>query len=139
MSAPTPHPAQPRTSGELRKFGLQLAAIFVVFGAVSYFVSHHQNRAYGFWGASGALVLAALAVPSALAPLERFLIWLGEQIGKVTTPIVLGAFYYLFVTPFGVVRRLMSGDSLNRKMGTADSAWIKRDDRPDAESYRQQF
>ncbi len=49
-------------------------------------------------------------------------------------------FYYLFVTPFGWVRRTMSGDSLNRRMRDgAESNWIKRTDRPDADSYRQQF
>ena len=132
-------PAPPRTPAELRKFGLQLGAIFVVFGAVSRWLSHHPERAQIFWGVAVLLALLALVVPAALGPLERFLIKLGERIGKVTTPLVLGSFYYLVVTPFGRMRQLVSGDPLNRKMGVGGSAWIKRTDRPDAESYRQQF
>ena len=139
MSAPSTTPAPQRTPAELRKFGLQLAAIFVVFGAVSRWVSHHPERAQIFWGLAALLAVLAVVVPAALGPLERFLIKLGERIGKVTTPLVLGAFYYLVVTPFGRMRQLFSGDPLNRALGTGASAWIKRTDRPDAASYRQQF
>lgn len=141
MSAPSaPVPAPPRTPAELRKFGLQLAAIFVVFGLLSWFVSHHESRAKIFWGLSGLLIVLGLAAPRALAPLERGMIKLGEAIGKVTTPVILGMFYYLIVTPFGWVRRATSGDSLNRRMRDGEkSNWIKRTDKPDHESYRQQF
>ena len=36
------------------------------------------------------------------------MIKLGERIGRVTTPVILGMFYYLVVTPFGWVRRATS-------------------------------
>ena len=140
MSAPQPTAAAPRTPAELRKFGLQLAAIFVVFGAVSRWVSHHPGRAQILWGAAGVLAVLGVVAPVALRPLERGLVELGERIGRVTTPIVLGAFYYLVVTPSGWARRMVSGDPLNRTMGERGvSAWIKRTERPTAESYRQQF
>jgi Saxitoxin biosynthesis operon protein SxtJ len=140
MSAPSPTVAPARTPAELRKFGLQLAAIFVVFGLVSWFVSHHPGRAQIFWALAAALAGFSVALPSTLGPLERVLIKLGERIGRVTTPIVLGSFYYLVLTPSGWLRRMLAGDPLNRSLGDrGKSAWIKRSDRPTAESYRQQF
>lgn len=140
MSAPSSEPPAPKTPAELRRFGLQLAAIFLFFTAITAWRAHHPERVPLFGGIAGVVGLMALVAPAALGPLERFMVKLGERIGRVTTPIVLGGFYYLFLTPFGWMRRIFSGDPLNRRLGEpVGSHWIKRTDHTNAESFRQQF
>jgi hypothetical protein len=48
---------------------------------------------------------------------------LAEALGFVTTRVILGVIYFLFVTPIGFVRRLSGGDPLGRRARRAESYW----------------
>ena len=66
---------------------------------------------------SGALYPRSLVVPNRL--------WMGmaEAMGFVTTRLILGVVFFLFMTPVGLVRRLFGGDPLSRRAGRAESYW----------------
>jgi hypothetical protein len=60
----------------------------------------------------GVLVLAGLAIPTLLGPVERAWMGLAHAISKVTTPIVMGVMYLAVLFPVGVLRRRFGGNPL---------------------------
>jgi hypothetical protein len=62
-------------------------------------------------------------------------------LGWVNTRLLLGVFYYLVLTPIGLVLRLTGKDLLNEKIDReASSYWIKRGEEPaDVKRYERMF
>lgn len=48
-------------------------------------------------------------------PLNRLWEQLGHRLGLVSNTVLLGIFFYLMITPFGVVMRLLSTDPMQRR------------------------
>ena len=61
-----------------------------------------------------------------LTPLKKGWIKLGEILGKVIAPIVMGFIYFIIITPIGILMRLLGKDLLNIKYNKNKSYWIKR-------------
>lgn len=108
---------------ESRKFGLQVGAAFVLLGGILFW----RGRAAAPWIAllGAALVAAGVVVPTALRPVHRLWMAGSAQLSRITTPIVLGIIYFIVITPFGSVLRLLGKNPLNRvaKDGTY---WVTR-------------
>ena len=51
---------------------------------------------------------------------------LGEILGKIIAPIVMGLIYFLIITPIGLLMRLVGKDVLNLKFNKNETYWIKR-------------
>lgn len=69
----------------------------------------------------------ALIQPSILAPLSWAWMKLGLLLGRVGNPILLGLVFFLIVVPMGVVRSLLSKDTLYLKFQSdLESYWIDR-------------
>ena len=62
-----------------------------------------------------------------LTPLKRGWIKLGEILGKVVAPIIMGFIYFIIITPIGILMRLFGKDLLNIKLNKNKSYWIKRE------------
>ncbi len=62
-----------------------------------------------------------------LTPLKRGWIKLGEILGKVVAPIIMGFIYFIIITPIGILMRLFGKDLLNIKFNKDKSYWIKRE------------
>ncbi len=120
------HPIPARlTSAEGRKFALTVGAAFAVLGGILWWRGL-ARAAVVLWTIAGVLILAGLIVPAQLSPVYRAWMGLALLISKVTTPIFLGIVYYLVFTPFGVVRRALGKNSLDRDP-SASSFWMPRD------------
>ena len=122
-----------------RKFGWFFAAVFALSGA--YFkwklVSPWDMPLFML-----ALVFAALAVanPKRLAPLNKLWFRLGMVLGRLMNPIVLGAIFFLLITPIAVFMKLTGRDVLHLKKRDVHSYWIKREPAgPAPESFNNQF
>ena len=61
-----------------------------------------------------------------LTPVKKSWIKLGEILGKIIAPIVMGFIYFIIITPIGLLMRLIGKDVLNLKLNKNDSYWIKR-------------
>jgi len=94
------------TPGQGRRFGLPVGAAFLVLAALLHFWRHREAAAAVMAALGGALLLAALLVPTRLGPLERAWMRLARGISKVTTPIFMGVVFFVVVTPVGLVMRL---------------------------------
>lgn len=119
-----------------RRFGCTVGGAFVVLGALSWWRAH-PAAAMVLTTFGGMLVLAGLAIPTHLGPVERAWMKLAHAISRVTTPILMGAIYFIVVTPVGVVRRTFGSDPLKHSATTV-GFWKDRSQSP-ASSMERQF
>jgi hypothetical protein len=100
------------------EFGAILAVVGVAFGALSLW-RQHQARAALFAGVGlGALALAVFARPVWIRLFRKWM-WVAAGMGWVMTRVLLTIFYFLVLTPVGVVRRISGKPTL-------DADWRKR-------------
>ncbi len=66
------------------------------------------------WAAGAVLAVLAAGAPALLAPVYRAWMAVGAALGWVNARVLLGAVFYLVVTPIGAVMRLTGRDPLRR-------------------------
>jgi Saxitoxin biosynthesis operon protein SxtJ len=123
----------------LRKFGLLVGGVLCLFGLLL-LLRHKTNYPYLFW--PGAVLIAFGAVwPRALK--YPYIVWMtmAFALGFVMSQVILTLFFFLLVTPIGLVARLFGKDFLNRKRNPqATTYWIPREAKTKTfASYEQQF
>jgi hypothetical protein len=84
------------------------------------------------------LLLAGLVVPQRLGPVERGWMALAERISRVTTPLLMGAVYFLVVTPIGFVMRVFGHRPLAPRNENA-GFWSPRGRGTDRSDLERQF
>ena len=122
-----------------RHFGLVFTALFAALAVLSYFRGGH---AYLWLLPLSALTgLVALIKPGWLSPLNRLWMKFATVLHAVMSPVVLGVIYFLILTPFAFVQRLMGRDVMRKRFDPRiDSYWISREPPgPPPESLRNQF
>jgi Saxitoxin biosynthesis operon protein SxtJ len=135
--SPLPEEAVKQSSN--RTFGVVFAVFFTLV-AVLPLVRHHALRIWGL-PLAALFLLAALAAPKLLTPLNRAWTALGTLLHAVVNPLVLGILFYVVFTPFGWVLRRMGKDFLRlRPAPGAPTYWIPRQPPgPSPESMSRQF
>lgn len=123
------------TRAEGRRFALTLAAAFAVLAAFFHWRDHGIALAVTAVPAT-LLLLAGLAVPARLGPVERGWMALAARIARVMNPVVMGAIYYLVITTVGLLRRTFKGNPLARAP-EAPTYWTTRDGRGTGDMRRQ--
>jgi len=123
-----------------KRFGLLFVVVFAAMACIGHFKGWNQPYVY-FWICFAVLVaLVTLLVPKLLAPFNRAWFGLGQLMGRVVSPIVLGAIFFLILTPVALIMRLFGRDELRLKRKSVDSYWIERHhDTTAAESFKNQF
>ena len=108
-----------------RNFGLVFFIVFLILG----FWPITDGREIRFWLVIISLVFLILGMMKSklLTPLNQLWFKLGMMLGAIVAPIVMGAVFFLVVTPIGIFMRLMGKDLLNRKYNKKkETYWIKR-------------
>ena len=121
-----------------RSFGLTFAVVFAIVGLLPLW----RGGATRVWAVLFAIALAgvALVAPAMLSPLSQLWQRLGLFLHRIVNPIVVGALFYLAVTPFALLTRWLGkglAGSL-RPDSKAGTYWISRADLPPS-SMRNQF
>jgi len=112
--------------GSDRNFGLVMAAAATVFGCLPLL----RLAAPHWWliGIAAAFAAPALAFPRALHPLNYLWFRLGLLLHRVMSPLIIGAVFFLCVTPIGLIMRMLGKDVLSlRRRADLTSYWIVRD------------
>jgi hypothetical protein len=123
-----------------RKFGFLFTVVFLFFAGWARFKGWSGLAQNGFLGLSVVFFALALMMPTLLAPLNRAWFALGLLMGKVVSPLVLGAMFFLLITPLAVVLRLFGRDELRLKKRQVQSYWVDRAvEQSPAESFKNQF
>ncbi len=126
---------------ELRQFaGIWFPAFFAVIGGWLWYGTGSLT-----WPA--ALLLPALCVglvgvafPNVMRPVYLAWMFAAFPVGWTISHLVLGATYYLLMTPMGLALRLCGYDPMHRRMDrSATTYWIARSEDDDSSRYFRQF
>src|SRR5262245_4217574 len=117
-----------------RSFGFTSSGVFCAFGVWLLWSGDALGGA-GLLGLAGTFLIATLARPRLLAPVNRIWSRIGELLHAVVSPIVMATLFYGVLTPIGLLLRMAGHDPLHRRMDPqARSYWIVR--RPEAPQTR---
>lgn len=122
-----------------RSFGLVFTVFFLIIGLLP--ALHGDAPRMWALAFATAFLVAALVIPSVLAPLNRLWAKFGLLLHSIASPVALGILFYGVVTPTGLLRRLFAKDPLRLRLDkNAESYWIVRTPPgPTAESLKNQF
>lgn len=100
--------------GDLRNFGFLIAGAIAVWWI---YATVFQDKLLPMYYLLIALVLAAIAIdtPRVFYYPYRFWMWLGKKMGAVMSRVILTIFFFAFLTPIALVRRLFSKDPLEMR------------------------
>ena len=99
-----------------RSFGLLFGAVFTLLAGYGWL--------FKGWSLAVVLLLVAVALafvllgfvaPKVLRPLNWLWFQLGQLLGKIVSPVVLGAIFFLILTPVSLLTRLFGRDQLRLK------------------------
>ena len=111
------------TTKKLRPFGLTVGGVFAL---IAFWPVVWRNGEPRWWIAAVAafFLLPALIFPKSLLWVHKGWMAVGYVMGWINTRIILGAIFYVIVTPIGILRSWMGKDPMGRKL------------RPDLGTYR---
>lgn len=117
--------ADERTPASARAFGLTMAAIATIFLVLPLLSGRQPNMALA--ALAMALGLVSWLRPQLLAPANRLWLAFGKRLHKVTSLAVLGALFFLILTPIALALRAFGSDRLALKRAPAsESYWTQR-------------
>src|ERR1044071_258847 len=112
-----------------REFGLIVGGVFVLLGLWWLYRGKFVTAAYVLSAAGSALVLCGLVFPRLLIVPRRFWMKLAEGMSYVSRRVILAIFFFLVLTPIGLIKRAMGWDPLQRRSGSRDTFWQPYPDR----------
>jgi hypothetical protein len=108
--------------GNNRRFGLLLVAVCItIFAAGRWYGSGHV----GWFVGAFVLLLITIAMPRILEPSRRLWLKFGGYLHLVVSPVLLAGFFYVAVTPIGLIMQLLGKDPLRRKPSHG-TYWVER-------------
>ncbi|HEX7955530.1 MAG TPA: SxtJ family membrane protein [Pyrinomonadaceae bacterium] len=113
------------TDAQARKSALLVAAVLLGIAAWNLYRGR-TTVVIVFGSLGGALVVAGLLVPAAARAFHVAWMRFAVALGHVNSRVLLTLVYYLVVTPYGIVSRLVRRDPLRRRGEAAESYWVER-------------
>ena len=97
--------------GSNKSFGVVFFVVFLIF-ALYPLINNGDIR---IWSLVISLVFLILGILNSkiLTPLNKFWFKFGILLGKMISPVIMGAIFFLVVTPIGIIMRLFGKDILN--------------------------
>jgi hypothetical protein len=125
---------------ELRKFGLLVGGVFAALGAIMWL----RHKPHFPWFLTPGVVLMAFGFVWPKALKGVYLVWMSLAIllGFVVSHVLLTVFFFLVITPIGLVARCVGKDFLRLKLDRkATTYWLPRETpaNKSPEQYEQQF
>jgi len=123
-----------------RNFGFLFAGVFVLLSVYAAFQGADAFMIYGLLIAGATIGLVTVFAPDLLTNFNKAWVKLGEVMGKVVSPLVLGVIFFLLITPTALITRLFGRDELRLKRTSANTYWIDRKPPgPLGDSFKNQF
>ena len=122
-----------------RSFGFFFALVLIALALYSY-ANWSEKIALIFGVISGVFLVAAIFFDRYLAPLNYLWMKLGFLLGRVINPLVIGAIFFLVLTPVGLLMRFAGRDELRLVPQKRETHWRTRE-RPERHqsSFKNQF
>ena len=119
-----------------RNFGLVFFIVFLILG----FWPITNGEGIRIWLVVISLIFLVLGMMKSklLTPLNKLWFKFGMILGAIVAPVVMGAVFFLVVTPIGIVMKTMGKDLINKKYNKKkETYWITR--RTSIGSMKRQF
>jgi Saxitoxin biosynthesis operon protein SxtJ len=132
--------AEAERVGSDRSFGYVFAAVFALIGL--YPLWWLQSPRLWSLVIAATFALFAFLFPHLLHPLNRAWLAFGRLLHKIVSPLVMGAVFFLVVTPTALIMRLRGRDLLSRRWHPEQSSyWVEREvlAQPPSETMKKQF
>ena len=108
-----------------KSFGLLFFVVFLILGLWP--LKNGENPNFYFIAASAVFLLLGSINSKLLSPLNKSWIKLGEMLGIIIAPIVMGLVYFAILTPVSIIVRVFGKDLLGLKfLKEKETYWIKR-------------
>jgi hypothetical protein len=123
-----------------RKFGALFTIVFIGLTAYSFY--HHASPIIIGLNLTLAVFfgLASLLNSEKLTPFNRLWFLLGQTMGKVISPIILGIIFFVLITPIAVIAKFLGRDELRIKRPNSTTYWVNPvGSNSDPESFKNQF
>lgn len=113
--------------GSNRSFGFVFAGVFALVSVLPLW--RDAEPRYWAAGLSLLLVVISLVRPALLAPANRAWFVVGLVLHRITNPIVMAVVFFIGVTPFAVVARIVNPRLAGRMRpdARASTYWISRE------------
>lgn len=120
-----------------RHFGYLFAVVFLIVAFWPVWKLPAPN--YYWLGAAGASAALGILTPRLLTPLYKAWMQFGHVLGWINARIILGAIFFVVVTPTALIMKLLRKNLLGLKPKSEGSYWVKRDPEFKPQSMRDQF
>ena len=122
------------------RFGWFLTFVLGVVAIYFHFKLADEGYASGLGAAAIITMLITLFKPKLLSPFNRAWMLLGNLLGRVVSPLVLGVIFFLIITPTALIGRALGRDELRLRRKAQSSYWIDRKSpSPRGDSFNNQF
>ena len=107
-----------------RSFGI----VFFIFFLIISIWPLMNGENIRFWAFALSIIFLILGIINSifLTPLNKLWFKLGLFLGKIVSPIVMGAIFFLVVTPTGIIMRLIGRDLLKLKKNNLNTYWLEK-------------
>ena len=107
-----------------RSFGI---VFFIVFLLIALYPLSYSGE-IRVWSVIISLIFLVLGLLNSkiLTTLNKLWFKFGIFLGKIISPLIMGAIFFLVVTPIGLIMRILGKDLLNLKYNTNRSYWIEK-------------
>lgn len=124
-AGPRPEPAGAVTRAQARRTALVVAAVLALIAAWQFYRGRTTATAV-LVGLAAALALVGLFVPAMARRFHALWMQVAVVLGHVNSRVLLTLMYYLVITPYGLVSRLVGRDPLGRRGPSRQSYWVER-------------
>ena len=111
--------------GSNRSFGIVFFIVFFLIGLYTYL--NGRNISFIFIIFSLIFLILGLLNSKILNPLNKLWFKFGLFLGKIISPVVMSAIFFLVVTPTGLIMKLIKKDILNLKFNKSKTYWLEKD------------
>ena len=110
--------------GSNRSFGI---VFFIVFLLIAIYPLLNQES-IRIWSLITSLIFLFLGMLNSriLTPLNILWMKFGIFLGKIMSPLIMGAIFFFVVTPTGIIMRFFKKDLINLKFNNDKSYWIEK-------------
>lgn len=120
-----------------KKFGWFFSSVFAFIAVYTYFKGDLLlSKIFAFIFIL--LFTITIFFTSMLYPLNKLWFKLGITLGKIVSPIILGALFFVLVSPIALISRWFGRDALLIKKRKTNSYWISREV-DQATNFKDQF